>query len=245
MSNTGREPGGFDALRGGDWRKVFFDSGKKDWRENWFLDGNKAVIKNSEKGMDFHAGPTFLDDSCHAVLWTKEAFQGDLKIEYGFTRLDREYRCVNILYLQATGSGDKPYHKDISKWNDLREIPAMKEYFGHMFCYHLSYAAFSNNDAREPGYIRARRYMAAGLDGTELEPDYDPAGLFDFGVPHNMTIIKSGNHIYFEISNEHKELLCHWHNTKYPSITDGRIGLRHMFTRAARYKDFRISILEG
>jgi hypothetical protein len=231
----------FNALLKENWHEVFFDSGCDDWRKLWFLDGKKAVISNTEQGMDFHAGPTFRDDSCHAVLWTKEAFAGDLKIEYEFTRLDQEYRCVNILYLQATGSGEGPYEKDISRWSHLREIPAMKEYFGHMFTYHISYAAFTNTDTIEPGYIRARRYMAGELDGTELEPDYDPTGFFEYGVPHTMTIIKTGEHIYFRIINEQQELLCHWHDTKFPSIQEGRIGLRHMFTRAARYRNFSIS----
>ncbi len=235
----------FNALLQKKWKEVFFDSGCDDWRKLWFLDGKKAVITNTEKGMDFHAGPTFLDDACHAVLWTKEAFTGDLKIKYEFTRLDREYRCVNILYLQATGSGEGPYAKDISQWNHLREIPAMREYFGHMFAYHISYAAFSNTDNIEPGYIRARRYMAGELDGTGLEPDYDPTDFFDYDVPHAMTIIKTGDHVYFQITNGQKELLCHWHNTKFPPIQEGRIGLRHMFTRASRYRNFSISTLDN
>jgi hypothetical protein len=30
-------------------------------------------------------------------------------------------------------------------------------------------------------------------------------------------------------------------NPKLPVITEGRIGIRHMFTRSARYKNFSIS----
>jgi hypothetical protein len=30
-------------------------------------------------------------------------------------------------------------------------------------------------------------------------------------------------------------------NPKLPVITEGRIGLRHMFTRSARYKNIKIS----
>jgi hypothetical protein len=33
----------------------------------------------------------------------------------------------------------------------------------------------------------------------------------------------------------------HFRNKRLPVITDGRVGLRHMFTRSARYRDFRIS----
>lgn len=119
----------------------------------------------------------------------------------------------------------------------------MREYFGHMHAYHLSYAAFTNDDSNDPGYIRARRYMAGALEGTEIVPEYDPAGLFAHGVPHRMTVVKSGDHIYLSIVNANRDLFCHWHNTSFSPITDGRIGLRHMFTRAARYRDIRISTL--
>jgi hypothetical protein len=191
--------------------------------------------------MEFFAGPTFGKDADHAVLWTRQSFSGDVRIDYDFTRLDNEDRCVNILYIEATGSGEGPYAKDIAEWAHLRQVPAMREYFGHMFTYHVSYAAFGNTDEVTPGYIRARRYMAGDLDGTELEPDYDPAGFFAQGVPHRMTAIKSGDHIYLRITNDDRDLICHWHNTRIPPITEGRVGLRHMFTRAARYRDIRIS----
>ena len=76
-----------------------------------------------------------------------------------------------------------------------------------------------------------------------MEPDYDPAGFFDYGVPHRMTAIKSGDHVYLRIRNDARDLVCHWHNAQFASITEGRIGLRHMSTRAARYRDLRISTL--
>jgi hypothetical protein len=33
---------------------------------------------------------------------------------------------------------------------------------------------------------------------------------------------------------------CHWNNDKFPPITQDRIGLRLMFSRAARNKNFHI-----
>jgi hypothetical protein len=33
-------------------------------------------------------------------------------------------------------------------------------------------------------------------------------------------------------------------NPELPAVTHGRIGLRHMFTRSARYSNFRVSVLE-
>ena len=115
------------------------------------------------------------------VLWTKQSFKGDLKIEYDYTRLDNETRCVNILYIQATGSGEEPYVKDITEWNELRRVPAMKMYFDHMHAYHISYAAWRGD------YIRGRRYLPlAGKRLVKLKRWLKPfnrsAGLVPFAV---------------------------------------------------------------
>ena len=114
-----------------------------------------------------------------------------------------------------------------------------------MHTYHISYAAFPNDDDSQ-GYIRARRYIpeASGLEGTGMEPDYFPTGLFAAGVRHKITVIKKERDLYMRIENPEQVYFCHMKNTDFPSITEGRVGLRHMFTRTARYKDFRISKLE-
>jgi hypothetical protein len=239
----------FKQLCAGKWREVFHDPCTVDWRENWTLDGLKAKVVNSAKGMDFHAGPGADEDASHAVLWTKPSFTGDLKIEYEFTRLDTDPRYVVILYVQATGSDVGPYAKDIAQWANLRKVPAMRTYFDNMNTYHLSYAAFGNKNAG-PGddYIRARRYMPAagqGLKGTELEGEQRRTGLFKTGVPHRIIVIKKGNELFMHIQNDENELLCHWNNSSLPPILEGRVGLRHMCTRAARYRDFRVSLLES
>ena len=103
----------FDALAAREWQTVVDDPCTDDWRTHWFLDGETATITNTSQGMDFFAGPNFGNDADHAVLWTRRSFAGDLRIDYEFTRLDNEHRCVNILYVQATGSGDGPYATDI------------------------------------------------------------------------------------------------------------------------------------
>ena len=144
---------------------------------------------------------------------------------------------------QATGKEEGPYSKDIADWKELRQVPAMSKYFENMYTYHISYAAFPNTDEFEPGYIRARRYLGSDLAGTEIEPDYDPGDFFKMEVPHKMTVIKSGDHLFMKVENSEDSLLCHWHNTEFPAIEEGRIGLRHMFTRAARYRNFSISVL--
>lgn len=239
----------FVQLNKADWEEVFFDSCTEDWKDQWSLDGLKATITNSEAGMDFSAGLVDKEDASHAVLWTKDRFKGDIKIEYEYTRTGMITRNVTILYIQASGATEIGVPYDLADWADERNIPAMRTYFKNLNTYHISYAAFGQNPVDEiDDYIRARRYMPIlkkGLAGTAIEPDiFKRTALFAPDVPHHITVIKRGNEIFMMIKNPEKEYLCHWNNTQFPAITEGAIGLRHMFTRSARYKNFRISTLK-
>ena len=236
----------FRELAKAPWRQVFQDPCTGKWQEAWFLDGLKATATNGRDGMTFTAGPTAGDDACHAVLWTKESFEGDLKIEYEYTRTDSTIRNVTILYIQATGSGDAEHPEDIGAWSELRTVPSMRLYFNHMNTYHISYAAFgTKNDDPEEDYIRARRYMpdtGKGLTGTGLKDEYARTGLLKTGVPYRITVIKKGQELFMHIQSDRREKLCHFLGDAFPPIDEGRIGLRHMYTRGARYRDFRVSV---
>ena len=91
--------------------------------------------------------------------------------------------------------------------------------------------------------MRARRYMphATGLKGTALTPEYFPKGLFASGVPHKITVIKKDRELIMKCENAEQTIYCHMKNPDLPIIREGRIGLRLMWTRATRIKDFRIS----
>lgn len=236
----------FEEAEHREWREVFFDSCSNDWKKKWFLDGDVGAVDTSPEGMKLTAGPQFGNDAHHMVLWTKDSFKGDLKIEYDYTRLDFETRGVTILYIQATGSERGPYKTDISKWNELRRVPAMSMYFNHMNAYHISYAAFPNTGNERKSYIRARRYLpeGSGLKGTGLEPDYYPVGLFEPGVPQHIVVIKQDRDLYLRVESPDQVFYGHMVNSDFPVVKEGRIGLRHMFTRSARYKNFRISTPE-
>ena len=246
QSTQSPEQTAFQAADETNWQSTFTDDCTGDWTEQWFLDGEVGTVTNGPDGMELTAGPEFKNDAHHMVLWTQDNFTGDVKIEYDYTRLDQATNCVNILYIQATGSGEEPYVKDITEWNELRRVPAMRMYYDHMHTYHISYAANPNEGDDNRAYIRARRYMpnATGLKGSNLEPDYFPQGLFETGVPHKITVIKKARDLYMKVENAEQTLYCHRNNPDLPEISAGRIGLRHMFTRSARYKNIRISAAE-
>lgn len=229
-----------------DWQIAFSDPCTEDWKTHWFLDGEIAKVENSDKGMEFRAGPENRNDAHHAVLWTKESFQGDVKIEYTYTRTDSQIINVNILFIQATGIGAEGFEKDISVWNDYRKVPTMSKYWKNMNLVHISYAAFPMvNEDPENDYIRVRRYPATEnipFKETNIPPSYEKTRLFLPNVPYKMTWIKNKTQLLLRVEGEGKQKKYTWDLSGFPAVTEGRIGLRHMFTRSARYRDVNIYV---
>ena len=60
-------------------------------------------------------------------------------------------------------------------------------------------------------------------------------------MPHKITIVKKTRDLFVRIENAEPTLHCHMPNPDFPEITAGRIGLRHMFTHSASYRNFRVS----
>ncbi|WP_372753467.1 DUF1961 family protein [Labilibaculum sp.] len=229
-----------------EWSLQFSDSCTGNWQDNWFLDGLIAKVENSDKGMNLIAGPEHKNNAHHSVLWTKQSFKGDVKVEYEYTRTDTQLINVNILYIQAQGIGKGVYDKDISKWNKLREVPTMSIYYNYMDPIHISYAAFPmTNDDPTKDYIRVRKYpVKEGItfDDMAVEPSFYNMGLFLPNVPYQVTVIKADSKLHMQVVGDGKNELYTWDmSDKEPSL-EGRIGLRHMFTRSARYRDFKVSV---
>jgi hypothetical protein len=235
-----KDKAAFERAAAGRWMEVFSDPCTGDWKGKWHLDGEVGTVTTSPEGMKLSAGPEFRNHAHHVVLWTKDRFEGDVKIEYDVTRLDESKQGIILLYIQATGSGQSPYSKDIFEWNGLRKVPAMSTYFDKMNLYHISFAT----NPGVPGYIRGRRYMPhrTGLKGTELAPEYTAERLLAKDVKHQVTVIKKDRDIHMRIANAEEARYYHITNTRLPVITEGRIGLRHMWTRASRYANFRVSV---
>jgi len=228
------------------WEQKFHDTGGVNWRDHWFLDGEHATITNAADGMHFHAGSVVGDDADHAVLWTKDSFAGDLKITFTYTRTDAETANVNILYLQATGTGTPPYVADIFEWRDLRKVPAMNVYFQNMNTLHISFAAFGNKGPEKgTDYVRVRRYPVrpgVAFNDLEIPPDYKNTGLFVPGETYPITVIKTDAQLFFHVQGKAGERLFTWNVAGKPKLSAGRIGLRHMFGRAACYQEISVSV---
>lgn len=225
---------------------LFEDDCTQDWRNNWMLDGEKGTVINNENGMELIAGSDFRNDSCHTVLWTQKEFKGNICIEYDYTRTDTASRFVNILYFMATGKGDSNYPADISLWNEKRKVPYMQTYFNNMNAYHISYAAYPTEyGANNTDYIRLRRYMPGGngLKNTDVAGDIFDTGLFKYGIPYHVKVTLIGTSVEMQVWNKQnvqEKKVYRWDASAFPKCTEGRIGLRHMYTRSASYKNFKV-----
>ena len=233
----------FDALLERDWELAFHDPGTEDWSERWFLDGERADIRNTQDGMVFSAGPVAYDNGSHSVLWTKDDFAGDVRIEFDYTRLDTITRFVNILYIQARGIGEGPYSEDIAEWSHLRQVPYMSCYFNNMHLLHISFAAFGNENDEDEDYVRARRYPARPdrpFGQTDLPPDNFLTGLFRSGETYHCCAVKTDDDLFFQVRGREAGDLFHWPLEEVEPLGHGRIGIRHMWTRCSRYADFKV-----
>jgi hypothetical protein len=226
------------------WKLKLFDKGTSNWQKNWFKDGLISTVKQSENGMNLIAGSANRDDAHHTVLWTKASFEGDIKIEYNYTRTDTQIINVNILYIQAQGLGIANFDKDISQWNSFREVPTMSTYYNYMTPLHISYAAFPMvNDDPENDYLRVRKYPITNdktFHQTEVEPTYFNTGLFLPNVTYKVTVIKTKSILHLNVEGGGENKLYSWPLSKDQSPQEGRVGLRHMYTRSAQYSDFSV-----
>lgn len=224
----------FEAIRTQPGSVVFSDPCSGDWRDQWFLDGEKARVSNADDTMKIDTAEGY------AVLWTKESFEGDLRIEYDFKRADENPSGVNIIYIQATGDGQNGCSEDIAQWADRRTTAAMSDYFLNMHTYHISYATDKDD------YLRGRRYLPLenrGLKGTELAGERTNAGLFHDKKWIHITIVKRAKELWVEFRHPDKTTLCHFENRDKPGIEKGRVGLRLMPGRMSLFKNFRITNL--
>lgn len=227
---------------------LFEDSMMDDWQKKWFLDGQKATLEHRDEGLYFSGGTVTKSEdpeeyhAYHAVLWTKQIFEGDILIRYEMVRVDTSDYGNTLLYIQAQGIGIEPYVKDIAEWSGLREIPAMSVYFEKMDLISLS---FREN-------LRCKRYPWKDPKGEWypdrglIEPMVDYIGMIP-GKKYGVEVEKRSSSVTLRLyDGETKELLTDftWDTTKIPEelelIQKGRIGLRHMSTKQFIYSNFTV-----
>lgn len=237
----------------GSSKVLFEDDMMSNWQENWFLDGKEATLEHRDEGLFFSGGTITkpMDrekyHAHHAVLWTKQVFEGDIKITFDMTRVDHSGYGNTLLYIMAQGIGEGEFAKDITEWNDYREIPAMDKYFSYMDLLSIS---FRHN-------LRARRYPLKSADpdaepiGGTVHPYVDYIGIIK-DKTYRVEVEKRGPLLtlrLFDKATGEKYADHTWDMTQLeggktaPVLNKGRIGLRHMSTKQFIYKNFKVERL--
>lgn len=231
---------------------IFEDSMSSSWQEKWFLDGEKATLEHRKNGLYFAGGTiTKKQDpeeyhSHHAVLWTKQVFEGELLITFEMTRIDNSNYGNTLLYIQAQGIGKGPYVEDISNWNSLREVPSMSKYFTYMNLLSLSF--------RET--LRCKRYPLRDMEGNAYKGAmFEPKAKYDGILPgktYKVEVIKKNPlftvRLYDAVTNKLVKKST-WDVSKNPKeqmlrlVHKGRIGIRHMSTKQFIYRNFKVQQL--
>ena len=225
------------------WSMVYSHTTGTDVQLHWFLEGDEARVTATRDGFVFSAGATLNDPASHAVLWSNAEYSGDLTIEYDYTRLDEmmDATSVNILYIQATGTGERHMPIDIRMSSDSRSVPWMRSYFLNMNLLHISYAATGPNRAN---YVSARRYPASSTESfnseTQISPVFENVALFQPGVTYHIRATKTDSELRFVVTDHQSNTEFVWDISGLRPLTKGRIGFRHMWGRSSRYENIRI-----
>jgi hypothetical protein len=232
---------------------LFQDSMAENWQENWFLDGEKATLEHRDGGLAYLTEYTVnknVDregfDSQHAVLWTREEFEGDIRITYTYTVLPGS-SWQKLIYVQAQGVGQGPYVEHIYAWRDEREIAVMSAYFNYMDLIGLSLR----------DQIRCKRYPWNDMEGNSLETEFMPraehSGLpqgreLDVRVDKTKTSIalhiqdtETGQVVVDHTWDLTDEKVLENRDPKY--VEAGRIGLRLMGGHKIHFRDFNVELL--
>jgi hypothetical protein len=232
---------------------LFEDSMAADWQENWFLDGKKATVEHREGGLFFAGGTvTKAQDpegyhAHHAVLWTKQVFEGDLRISYQMTPVDQPIYGNILLYIHAQGIGTPPYVEDIHEWRALREVPDMSIYFTYMNLLSLSFR----------DELRCRRYpwrnekLEWYPNRGLIEPMVDSPPMIP-GKTYEVLVESVGDSLRLRVVDQEsgKPLAEHtWDTSRIDAaiqprrLQKGRIGIRHMSTKQSIYRNFKVERL--
>ncbi|OVE76148.1 hypothetical protein BVX97_01800 [bacterium E08(2017)] len=238
-------------LGGAGGEVLFEDSMAESWETNWFLDGKKAVLEHRDGGLAYITEYTVnknVDragfDSQHAILWTKQEFEGDIRITYNFTKLPGS-SWQKLIYIQAQGIGEDMFVEDIHAWRDFREVATMSKYFTYMDLISLSLR----------GEIRCKRYPTTDMEGNRIPCEFKPRGEnrgLEAGRDFYCVVEKRKKTVYLRIKDvetgeipvEHTwdlRELTKGRDPKY--VTKGRIGLRHMGGYGAFYRNFKVESL--
>ena len=212
------------------WQEQLFIPGTKgNIEKDWIKDGVNGKATYTNEGMLFDTA-NGTGDAYSSILWTKQVFKGDVRLEYKFKRLNTNINngksMVSMVLLYGHGIGGQ-YPDDISTW----KRPVSGQGFHKTMNHHsISYAT---------SYKRIRTRINTGRN--LVKPEYTHVPYFKPGVWHKIIVTKKGLKLSMEVENldsKQKDVYS-WDLPR--TYNHGRVGFRQMYMYKNLYKDIKIS----
>ncbi len=227
------------------WIPALVDGGTDRWADRWLLSGDPdrgITVTNGPEGMTLRAGDGTDPRKDHAVLWTRAIFSGDVRIEYDYVVLDRyptpigEGGYCSAVLIHSRVASSAPLPADIGNWsseqrNSDTSGPALNAVIDGL---QLNYA-FVGDPRGNPFRLRSN-------PGYRLVGESAGVPVFEVGTEYHLVIEKVATTV--SIAANPPTGLSVSHSFASPEIGQhlyGRIGLRNMNHREARYRNIRIS----
>jgi hypothetical protein len=212
-----------------NWKLVHENATGAGWQDLWSQDG-PSTLEPQEGGLLFHS-----DKDQHDVIWLKPPVEGDVRIEYDFLPYESPGGTA-ILFIQATGEERGIYVRDILEWSDVRSGGDYDLYKSHM-----NYVSVSYTNPQDE--VRFRQSLGFYL----LERYEDADEVFERDAEHHICATKVGRRVSFEVTNKDsgETRTCEAEMRPEPAVTEGRIGLRLMNGRKARFSNFNVYTRRG
>jgi hypothetical protein len=224
-----------------DWREAFVADHKRDWRAEWFLFGDPSrgiTVSNSAAGLTLRAGDGSDPRRDHAVLWSKRTFTGDVRIEYDVTVLDGyaspppKISYCSALLVHAQGATNYP--SDLAAWTAAQANADTSGNFVNTNTrgLQLNYAFV--------GDVRGNRLRLRVNPGYALAGQSDITTLFRQGQTCHVSATKAGALLTVHVTDGKATFSHTFTDAGLAAHGSGRIGLRNMNRREARYANLRV-----
>lgn len=213
------------------WQPMWQVSGTNgNWQDDWIKDGTNGRAQYTNDGLEFDT-TSGEGDEYSSILWSKPKFEGSVKFEYEFKRVDTNTDSgVSIVLLYGHGTGGV-YPDDISTWN--RPV-SDRDFHRTMNNITISYAT---NDKQ----VRTRINTGRNL----VEPVYKNVPYFQPGVWHKIMVTQEGLNLSMEVENlaTNQKDTYSWNLPR--TYDHGRVGLRQMYMHKNVYRNIKVSGLNA
>lgn len=211
------------------WTLAFDDPGSGGWSGKYDLHGPPCAQASNVGGIRLRSCASE-DDSL--ILWTRQRFDGDMKVEYDYRILSNLSPTQEIAsaLLIGTGDGATGLPADFAAWT----VPFDQGRYQNTNTLWMNYA-YQNPASGDPLRIRLRRNPGYNNLG-----DAPPEFPFNVGTTYHIVVEKVGSNFTVSVTGPSGTRSHTWSNSSIGGITGGYVGFRNMHFRETLISNVRI-----